>query len=113
MDKNNKAIYFVVTLLLCLYQQELNKLIFICKNLFRKASISQLDFYNMCGGVQYHEHKIYFPQPAARLPVKLRRGGITWVTWGRRQKEAIGKFPNGGWARLDSINGSPGIRSQF
>ncbi len=57
----------------------------------------------MCGGIQYQNHKIFFPQPDARLPVKLRGGGVTWVTWGRRQKEAIGKFPNGGWARLDSI----------
>lgn len=57
----------------------------------------------MCGGIQYQGHKIFFPQPDAKLPIKLRGGGVTWVTWGRRQKEAIGKFPNGGWARLDSI----------
>ncbi|MDR4517971.1 MAG: hypothetical protein MRK00_11385 [Nitrosomonas sp.] len=57
----------------------------------------------MCGGIQYQDHKIYFPQPDARLPVRLRSGDVTWVTWGRRQKEAIGQFPNGGWARLDSI----------
>lgn len=57
----------------------------------------------MCDGVQYHDHKIYFPQLDAKLPVKLRGGGITWVTWGRCQKEAIGKFPNGFWVRLDSI----------
>ena len=30
-------------------------------------------------------------------------GGVTWITWGRRKEEAVGKFPNGGWARLDSI----------
>ncbi|HRB45977.1 MAG TPA: hypothetical protein PK439_08300 [Nitrosomonas sp.] len=57
----------------------------------------------MCGGVQYQDHTIYFPQPDAKLPIRLRGGGVTWVTWGRRQKEAIGKFPNGGWARLNSI----------
>ncbi len=57
----------------------------------------------MCGGVQYQGHKIFFPQPDAKLPIKLRGGGATCVTWGRRQKEAIGKFPKGGWARLDSI----------
>lgn len=57
----------------------------------------------MCAGVQYQDHTIYFPQPDAKLPIRLRGGGVTWVTWGRRKKEAIGKFPNGGWARLDSI----------
>lgn len=57
----------------------------------------------MCGGIEYQHNKIYFPQPDARLPVRLRHGGVTWVTWGRREKEAIGIFPNGGWARLDSI----------
>lgn len=57
----------------------------------------------MCGGIQYQDHQIYFPQSDARLPVKLRGGGVTWITWGRCKQEAIGKFPNGGWARLDSI----------
>ena len=57
----------------------------------------------MCGGIQYQDHKIYFPQPEARLPVNLRNGGITWVVWGRRGGESSGKFPNGGWARIDSI----------
>lgn len=60
----------------------------------------------MCGGIQYQEHKIYFPQNDARLSVLLRNGGVTWITWGRREKEAIGQFPNGGWARLDSIKSS-------
>ncbi len=57
----------------------------------------------MCGGIQYQDHKIFFPQSDAKLPIKLRCGGVTWVTWGRRKEEATGKFPNGGWARLDSI----------
>ena len=30
-------------------------------------------------------------------------GGITWVVWGRREGEPSSKFPNGGWARIDSI----------
>ena len=47
----------------------------------------------MCGGIQYQDHKIYFPQPDARLPVKLRHGGVTWIIWGRRKEEAIGNFP--------------------
>ena len=57
----------------------------------------------MCGGIEYQGEKIYFPQPGARLPVRLRDGSVTWIAWGRRKDEAIGKFPNGGWARLDSI----------
>ena len=57
----------------------------------------------MCGGIECQNHKIYFPQPDARLPVLLRHGDVTWVTWGKRKNEDSGKFPNGGWARLDSI----------
>ena len=57
----------------------------------------------MCGGIQYQNHKIFFPQSDAKLPVKLRHGGVSWIIWGRRKDEAVGKFPNGGWARLDSI----------
>ena len=53
----------------------------------------------MCGGIQYQDHKIYFPQPDARLPVKLRHGDVTWIIWGRRKEEAIDKFPNGGTSR--------------
>ena len=57
----------------------------------------------MCGGIEYQDQKIYFPQPNARLPVLLRHGDVTWVTWGKRKNEDSGKFPNGGWARLNSI----------
>jgi hypothetical protein len=57
----------------------------------------------MCGGIEYQGKKIYFPLPGARLPVRLRNGNVAWVTWGRCEKEAIGVFPNGGWARLSSI----------
>lgn len=57
----------------------------------------------MCGGIEYQGEKVYFPQSEARLPVRLRNGNVTWITWGRREKEAVGKFPNGGWARLSSI----------
>ena len=56
----------------------------------------------MFGGIKYQDHKIYFPQPDARLPVKLRHGGIAWMIWGRRKEES-NRFPNGGWARIDSI----------
>lgn len=57
----------------------------------------------MCGGIDYQGEKIYFPNPEARLPVRLRSGIVTWVTWGNRKKEANRNFPNGGWTRLDSI----------
>ena len=57
----------------------------------------------MCDGIEYQDRKCYFPQSDARLPVRLRHGGVTWKSWGRRKEETIGIFPNGGWARLDSI----------
>ncbi|MEQ1599148.1 MAG: hypothetical protein ABL880_07260 [Methylotenera sp.] len=62
----------------------------------------------MCGGVQYTDQqnkvwKIYFPSPKAALPVIKKSGEIEWVTWGRRKEENVPYFPNGGWARLDSI----------
>ena len=57
----------------------------------------------MCGGIEYHSDKIYFPNPQARLPALLRSGNVTWASWGNRKKEANRDFPNGGWARLDSI----------
>ena len=46
----------------------------------------------MCGGIEYQDQKIYFPQPGACLPVRLRDGHVTWIAWGRRKDEAIGKF---------------------
>lgn len=51
--------------------------------------------------------KVYFPQPDAQLPIKLKTcyGGdpaTRTFTWGRREKEA-GHLPVTGWARLDSI----------
>ena len=57
----------------------------------------------MCDGIEYHGDKIYFPNPQARLPVRLRNGNVTWVTWGNRKIEANRNFPNGGWVRLDLI----------
>ncbi len=53
----------------------------------------------MCDGIEFQGKKIYFQQPEARLPVRLRDGNVTWATWG----EAIGKIPNGSWTRLSSI----------
>lgn len=57
----------------------------------------------MYGGIEYQDQKIYFPQSNARLPVLLWHGDVTWVTWVKRKNEDYGKFPNGGWARLNSI----------
>lgn len=37
------------------------------------------------------------------MPVRLRSGNVTWINWGNRKKEANRDFPNGGWARLDSV----------
>ncbi len=46
---------------------------------------------------------MYFPNPAATLPVRTRAGGAELLPWGRRQKQP-GKLPLGGWARLDAIH---------
>lgn len=60
----------------------------------------------MCGGVVYvmdgGERRCYFPNPQAKLPVLLRSGQASLITWGRRRDEA-GELPAGGWARLESI----------
>jgi putative SOS response-associated peptidase YedK len=63
----------------------------------------------MCGGVKYtdksgKEWTIYFPSPKAALPILKKDGDVEWVTWGKRKEEPVQGFPNGGWARLDSIN---------
>lgn len=34
----------------------------------------------MCGGIEYHSDKIYFPNPQARLPALLRSGNVTWAS---------------------------------
>lgn len=62
----------------------------------------------MCGGIKYtdklgKEWKIYFPNPKAALPVLKRDGDVEWITWGKRKEETNRSFPNGGWARLDSV----------
>lgn len=61
----------------------------------------------MCGGVYYANNKgddvrVYFPNPKAVLPVKVRQQNNRLIPWGRR-KEQDGRLPLGGWARLDSI----------
>jgi putative SOS response-associated peptidase YedK len=62
----------------------------------------------MCGGIKYTDHQnkqwtVYFPSPKAALPVIKKSGEIEWIKWGRRKEENVPFFPNGGWARLDSI----------
>jgi len=60
----------------------------------------------MCGGVKFkYESKeltVYFPNPKAVLPVRLKSRDITLIKWGRR-KEEQGSLPPGGWARHDSV----------
>lgn len=60
----------------------------------------------MCGGVRFKaqgdELKIYFPNPKAVMPVRLKDGKHELVAWGRRETQP-GFLPRGGWARLDSI----------
>ncbi len=56
----------------------------------------------MCGGIEYQGNKIYFPNPEARLPVRTRDGGVTWLPWGWRSKTDR-TFISGGWARHESI----------
>ena len=60
----------------------------------------------MCQGVYYtrgdQDIRLYFPNPAATLPVRTRNGAIRLLPWGRRQQQA-GQLPLGGWARLEAI----------
>lgn len=57
----------------------------------------------MCGGVQYGDGiTTYFPNPYAKLPLLLRDGSVIDLPWGRR-REQEGRLPQGGWARLDSL----------
>ena len=60
----------------------------------------------MCGGVQFDFEgrtiKTFFPNPKARLPVLTRQGQTILVPWGRREEQP-GRSPQGGWARLESI----------
>lgn len=58
----------------------------------------------MCGGIEYQGDKIYFPMPDPRLPVLLKDGSVTWMPWGHKNLGGKMMFPNGGWARLDSIH---------
>ncbi|WJW76315.1 hypothetical protein QVG61_04265 [Thiohalobacter sp. IOR34] len=62
----------------------------------------------MCSGVYYgfegEDHRVYFPNPRATLPVRRRDGSTILLPWGRRREQA-GQLPLGGWARLDAIHG--------
>ena len=63
----------------------------------------------MCGGVEAREAgktwKIYFPNPKAAIPVLLEGSTqLDWIQWGRR-KEEQGNGPQGGWARLSTVQG--------
>lgn len=60
----------------------------------------------MCGGVIYtfndKKERIFFPNPYAQLPIRMRDGSERLIPWGRRTEQS-GFLPQGGWARLDSI----------
>ena len=60
----------------------------------------------MCGGVQYSVQgktiNIYFPNPKAQLPVRMKDQSIELMPWGRRKNES-GHLPPGGWARHESV----------
>jgi len=60
----------------------------------------------MCAGVECKDGnrivRVYFPNPRAALPVRLKSGATSWLAWGRREGETPA-FPLGGWARLESI----------
>lgn len=62
----------------------------------------------MCSGVEVRigdrTSKIYYQTAMAALPVKLPgAGALEWIIWGRRKGEA-GSSPQGGWARLSTID---------
>ena len=61
----------------------------------------------MCGGVCYSinggDVRLYFPNPKARLPVRMRSGSTQLLCWGRRPGQT-GELPLGGWARLEGIH---------
>jgi len=58
--------------------------------------------------------KVYFPHPKARLPARRQGGGAVILPWGARGAEHAldpvtkeitkWKWPQGGWARLESID---------
>jgi len=68
----------------------------------------------MCAGVECKDGKrivrVYFPSPRAALPVRLKSGATSWLAWGRREGENPA-FPQGSWARLESIQ--DGKREKF
>lgn len=70
----------------------------------------------MCGGIEYQDQKIYFPQPDARLPARLRDGNVTWVTWvGARMRPLVNFRMAAGhdWLPSKVANGNPGTQDRF
>jgi len=71
----------------------------------------------MCSGVEIEiegkRTKVYFPNPKAKLPVRRQGGGTILFPWGARgaehaldhltKEKTKWKWPQGGWARLESI----------
>ena len=71
-----------------------------------EALWSSSDDITMCQGVYYTQNgvdtRLYFPNPAATLPIRTRQGSLVFLPWGRRKTQA-GRLPLGGWASLDAI----------
>lgn len=86
-----------------LLENEARSFHFMSSNIAFPVIQTDIQIFFMCGGIEYQGHKIYFPNPEARLPVYTRDGKVSWVPWGSREKNGKLIFPNGGWARLDSI----------
>jgi len=60
----------------------------------------------MCGGLEFRQRnnettRVLFPNPKAALLVDPAMN--TWLPWGRR-KEQPGDWPDGGWARFESLH---------
>lgn len=60
----------------------------------------------MCGGLEFQRRsgetvKVLFPNPKAAMLVNQPMN--LWLPWGRRREEP-GDWPEGGWARYESLN---------
>jgi len=60
----------------------------------------------MCGGLEFQKRsgepvRVLFPNPKAAMLTNPAMN--TWLPWGRRREEP-GAWPEGGWARYESVN---------
>lgn len=74
----------------------------------------------MCAGAKFRdklkadkEWTIYFPSPAAALPIDRGNDQVEWMSWGRRNDNEDGDgFQVTGWARFESIQAGKWDRYQ-